>query len=254
LLAAGDEGTQLTWMDAAVNGRPVTPRHGKPVEVNALYYNALSLMARWARTLGQSQEASEYEQEAATVKSSFVRAFWNEARGCLYDVITPTGADRRLRPNQIFAVSLPFPLLSSPGARSVVSVVEAELMTPMGLRTLARGEPGYQPRYQGGPEQRDASYHQGVVWPWLLGPFIDAYLFAFGRNPEPLTHCRGLLRGLEAHLSEGCLGTVAEIFEAEPPYRAVGAPAQAWSVAEVLRILRVQLPDAKPLPNAQSAL
>jgi predicted glycogen debranching enzyme len=252
LLSAGDEGTQLTWMDAKVNGQVITPRNGKPVEVNALYYNALRLMAQWAKKFGEAEQATIYEQHAAVVESSFADAFWNESRGCLYDVITPRGPDPRLRPNQIFAVSLPFPLLSATQRRSVVRVVEAELLTPVGLRTLARGELGYRPHYLGGPVERDSAYHQGVVWPWLLGPFIRAYLRAFARNPQTLWYCRGLLHGLEEHLGQACLGTISEIFEAESPFRPVGAPAQAWSVAELFQVLTAELSESdetsKPKP------
>ena len=241
LLIAGGEGTQLTWMDAKVEGRVVTPRHGKPVEVNALYYNALRLMAQWARSLEAPQDAAKYELEAATVKDSFEAKFWNEERQCLYDVLTPTGPDPRLRPNQLFAVSLPFQLLAPARRVAVVRAVEAALLTPVGLRTLARGDPGYVPHYGGGAVERDGAYHQGVVWPWLLGPFIRAYLRVFGNSVTNVGYCRGLLRGLEKHLEEACLGTVSEIFEPEAPHRPVGAPAQAWSVAELLQVLRVDL-------------
>ena len=244
LLVAGGEGTQLTWMDARVNGRVITPRHGKPVEINALYYNALRLMGNWARAFGEAENAAVYEQDAAIVKRSFADAFWNEQRNCLHDVITPSGPDPRLRPNQIFVVSLPFQLLAPPQRAAVVRAVQAELLTPMGLRTLARGEPGYIPHYRGGVVERDSAYHQGAVWPWLLGPYIRAYLRAFGNSAENVAHCRTLLRRLEQHLNEACLGTVSEIFEAEPPYRPAGAPAQAWSVAELLHVLMVDLSSA----------
>jgi predicted glycogen debranching enzyme len=245
LLVAGGEGTQLTWMDAKVNGRVITPRHGKPVEINALYYNALRLMGQWARALGETENAASYEERAAIVRRSFAGAFWNGQRNCLYDVITPGGPDPRLRPNQIFAVSLPFQLLKPPQRAEVVRAVEAELLTPVGLRTLARGEPGYLPHYRGGVVERDNAYHQGAVWPWLLGPYIRAYLRAFGNSAENVSHCRNLLRRLEQHLNEACLGTVSEIFEAEPPYRPAGAPAQAWSVAELLHLLKVDLVAAE---------
>jgi glycogen debranching enzyme len=245
LLVAGGEGTQLTWMDAKVNGRVITPRQGKPVEINALYYNALRLMGQWARALGETENAAAYEQRAAIVKRSFAGAFWNGQRNCLYDVITPDGPDPRLRPNQIFAVSLPFQLLEPPQRAAVVRAVEAELLTPVGLRTLARGEPGYLPHYRGGVLERDSAYHQGAVWPWLLGPYIRAYLRAFGNSAENVSHCRNLLLRLEQHLNEACLGTVSEIFEAEPPYRPAGAPAQAWSVAELLHVLKVDLVAAE---------
>jgi predicted glycogen debranching enzyme len=245
LLIAGGEGTQLTWMDAKVDGRVIIPRHGKPVEVNALYYNALRLMEQWARFLNELEDAAAYEREAAVVKRSFEGAFWNEERKCLYDVITPTGPDARLRPNQIFAVSLPFQLLAPARSVAVVRAVEAALLTPVGLRTLAPSEPGYLPRYRGGVAERDGAYHQGAVWPWLLGPFIRAYLRAFGNSAPNVAHCRGLLRGLEEHLSDACLGTISEIFEAEPPHRPVGAPAQAWSIAELLYLLMVDLAAAQ---------
>ncbi len=236
LLVAGGPGTNLTWMDARVDGQPVTPRHGKPVEVNALWYNALRLMEQWAGELRDAPGARRYGALSAQVEVAFDRAFWNSARGCLYDVLLPEGPDGRIRPNQVLALSLAFPLLSEQRRLLVLQRVEAELLTPVGLRTLARGEPGYQPYYRGGPAQRDAAYHQGLVWPWLLGPFIDAYRRLHGETQASRDHCRLLLRELEAHLDSGCLGSIAECFEAEAPFRPVGAPAQAWSVAELLRV------------------
>jgi len=237
LLVAGGPGTNLTWMDARVNGQPVTPRHGKPVEVNALFHNALRLMERWASGFGDAARSREYGALAARVGASFERAFWNSSKGCLHDVILPEGPDGRVRPNQILALSLAFPLLAEMRRLAVLRKVEAELLTPVGLRTLARGEPGYQPHYGGGPAERDAAYHQGLVWPWLIGPFVDAYLAVHGNSAETRKHCRGLLSGLERHLvEEGCLGSISECFEAEEPFRPVCAPAQAWSVAEVLRL------------------
>ena len=245
LLIAGGEGTQLTWMDAKVDGRVITPRHGKPVEVNALYYNALKLMEQWANSLNEREDAAAYGRDSAVVKRSFEAGFWNEERKCLYDVLTPTGPDSKLRPNQLFAVSLPFPLLAPAKRVAVVRAAEAALLTPLGLRTLAPEDPGYLPHYRGGVVERDSAYHQGAVWPWLLGPFIRAYLRAFGNSAANVAHCRSLLRGLEDHLADACLGTISEIFEAEPPYRPVGAPAQAWSVAEMLHLLRVDLATAQ---------
>jgi len=237
LLVAGGPGTNLTWMDARVNGQPVTPRHGKPVEVNALWYNALRLMEDWAGEFRNAVEAARYVELAQQVARSFDASFWNPNTGCLYDVLLPEGPDSRLRPNQLLALSLPFPLLDEARRLSVLRRVEAELLTPVGLRTLAPSEPGYQPDYRGGPSQRDAAYHQGLVWPWLLGPFVDAYLVVHGHTAAARSHCRALLAGLEARLfSQGCLGSVSECFEAEAPFRPVGAPAQAWSVAELLRL------------------
>jgi predicted glycogen debranching enzyme len=241
LLVAGDAGTQLTWMDAKVGDWVVTPRHGKPVEVNALWYGALRLLARWARERGEPAAARAWRARAARVGTSFQRAFWNPARGHLHDVVRPEGPDPRLRPNQLLAVSLPHSPLAPPLRRAVVDAVEAALLTPVGLRTLAPGEPEYRPRYRGGPRERDGAYHQGAVWPWLLGPFVRAWLRVHGRTPANVARCRALLDGLEPHLEEACLGQVSEIFEAEPPFGPAGAPAQAWSVAQLLELLLVDL-------------
>ena len=241
LLAAGEPGVQLTWMDARVGDRVITPRHGKPVEINALWYNALRLMALWGRALGDEPAASGFALEAGMVEGSFQRAFWNPERGCLYDVVGPN--DPSIRPNQLFAVSLPFPLLSAEQRKSVVRTAEKHLLTPYGLRTLASSEPGYVAHYGGGPAERDGAYHQGTVWPWLLGPYVRAYLDAFGRSDQTRQHCRGLLRQLELHLGDGCLGSISEVFDAEAPWRAGGAPAQAWSVAELIQILSVDLAE-----------
>jgi predicted glycogen debranching enzyme len=240
LLVAGGPGTQLTWMDARVGDRVVTPRHGKPVEVNALWYNALRLMAEWGLALGDAG-ARDFDAEAERVAAAFARRFWNPQRGCLFDVLLPEGPDDRVRPNQLFALALPYPLLSPEQRRSVLNVVERELVTDVGLRTLARGEPGYVGRAGGNVAERDGAYHQGTVWPWLLGPYVRAYLRVEGRTPEALAHCRMLLRGLEPHLEEACLGTLGETFDGDAPHRPAGAPAQAWSVAEVLALLLGEL-------------
>ena len=244
LLAQGEPGVQLTWMDARVGERVVTPRHGKPVEINALYYNALRLMSLWTHACGDAESAASYASEADAVERSFEQAFWNPERRCLYDVVGPDGRpDPSIRPNQIFALSLPFPLLRPDQQQDVVRAVEEKLLTPYGLRTLAPGEPEYASRYGGNPAERDGAYHQGTVWPWLLGPFIRAYLVAFGRTPETLARCRDLLAPLEAHLDQACLGNVSEVFDAEPPHRPGGCPAQAWSVSELLRVLAVDLAE-----------
>src|SRR5262249_46968489 len=240
LLTQGEPGAQLTWMDAKVGDRVITPRHGKPVEINALYYNALRLMSLWTHACGDARGAESFAREADAVERSFEQAFWNPGRDCLYDVIGPDGRpDPKLRPNQIFAVSLPFPLLRAERRKAVVRAVEANLLTPYGLRTLAPGEPEYEARYGGGPAERHRAHHQGTVWPWLLGPFVRASLAAFGRTPQTLARCRELLAPLEEHLDEACLGSVSEVFDAEPPHRPGGCPAQAWSVSELLRVLTV---------------
>jgi predicted glycogen debranching enzyme len=240
LLSAGKEGTQLTWMDAKVGDWVVTPRHGKPVEINALWHGALSLMAEWAGELGDAAASKLYQADADRVRDSFRANFWNPSRQCLYDVLRPEGAIAKLRPNQIFAVSLPYGLLEPEQQQAVVRVVERELLTPVGLRTLEREDPEYKPRYQGSGLERDGAYHQGTVWPWLMGPYIDAYLTAFGKTADTLNYCRGLLEDMEDESRQhGCLGSVAEIYDADEPRRPRGCPAQAWSVAEIMRV-RIQ--------------
>ncbi|HML17880.1 MAG TPA: amylo-alpha-1,6-glucosidase [Bryobacteraceae bacterium] len=220
-------GAQLTWMDTRY-----TPRAGKPVEINALWHGALSLMARWAGELGDAR-ARAFREEAETIRDSFRAKFWNPERACLYDC----AGDPRLRPNQIFAVSLPFGLLERRQQQAAVRAVHRELLTPLGLRTLEPGDPDYKARYAGGPDERDAAYHQGTVWPWLMGPFVDAYLTACGASEKNLAYCRGLAGTLEAQAArQGCPDSIAEIYDAEPPHRARGCPAQAWSVAEIARV------------------
>jgi glycogen debranching enzyme len=229
LLRAGDSGTQLTWMDAKIGDRVITPRHGKAVEINALWHAALCLMGEWGD--------EDCRAESLRVRESFRKAFWNADRQCLYDVLHEVGAVAKLRPNQIFAVSLGNDLLEASQQQAVVRIVERELLTPVGLRTLERSDPDYKPRYEGGPVERDEAYHQGTVWPWLLGPFVDAYLMAFGRTPETLEYCRGLVRQLDQEAARGpLLGSIAEIYDAEEPRYGRGCPAQAWSVAEAQRL------------------
>lgn len=239
LLAAGEAGVQLTWMDAKIGDWIVTPRIGKAVEVNALWYNALRIMATFAAHFDTYARKTDYQYAAAQVKAGFQR-FWNDMRGCLYDVIDgPEGkpghdgqnADDRLRPNQLFAVSLPHSPLEAAQQKSIVDICARELLTSHGLRSLARGEPGYAPRYQGSPLQRDSAYHQGTVWAWLIGPFIDAHFRVYQNK----TIAESFLQPLALHLSTSCIGNISEIFDAEPPFTARGCIAQAWSVAEVLR-------------------
>jgi glycogen debranching enzyme len=235
LLRAGNPGTQLTWMDAKVGDWVVTPRDGKPVEINALWHGALRLGAEWAEELGDAA-AADYRSEADCVRESFRAKFWNPARECLFDVIQHQGPVGKLRPNQIFAVSLPYDLLERDQQQSVVRMVERELLTPAGLRTLERSDPEYKERYVGSPVERDGAYHQGTVWPWLIGAFVDAYLAAFGRDVENLAYCRGLIERLERHALEGaCPDSIGEIYDGDEPHAPRGCPAQAWSVAEVAR-------------------
>jgi len=232
LIRAGEPGLQLTWMDAKVGDWVVTPRHGKAVEVNALWYNGLRSLADLWQRLGW--DGSEYGALAAKVSDGFVREFWNEACECLYDVVGER-KDGSIRPNQIFAVSLPFPALEGERAGSVVRTVQRMLWTPYGLRTLSPGSPGYRGAYAGDVAQRDGAYHQGTVWPWLMGPFVSAYVRVNGAAEGARTQAREFFSGLEAHLSEAGLGSVSEIFDGDPPHQPRGCIAQAWSVAELLR-------------------
>jgi predicted glycogen debranching enzyme len=233
LLRQGAPGYQLTWMDAKVGDWVVTPRRGKAVEINALWYNALCLLADWHRTLGHRNDSTRLDAEAARVRKEFNRRFWHEPAGHLFDVVDgENGDDAACRPNQVIAISLPHPVLARRHWQSVLRVVRAELLTPFGLRTLSPRHPDYQPRYYGDLRSRDAAYHQGTVWPWLLGPFIDAWQRAF---PADTGAAAEFLAAFEGHLSDGCVGSISEIFDAEPPYTPRGCVAQAWSVAELLR-------------------
>jgi predicted glycogen debranching enzyme len=245
LLAAGEPALALTWMDAKVNGRAVTPRIGKPVEVQALWINALAIGAHWSeRWDGLHRRAMR----------SFGQRFWNDAAGGLYDVVDadhrPGACDASLRPNQIFAVGgLPWSALEGARARAVVDLVEARLLTPCGLRSLAPGEPGYAPAYGGGVQERDGAYHQGTVWPWLIGPFVEAWLRVRG-DTEAARHeaRRRFLAPLLAHAERDGFGHLHELHDAEPPFTARGCPFQAWSLGELLRLEHGVL--ATPSPAA----
>jgi predicted glycogen debranching enzyme len=233
LLRQGAEGYQLTWMDAKVGDWVVTPRHGKAVEINALWYNALKLLEGWARRDNDPAAADRFAEQARRAYESFNRRFWYEAGGYLYDVVDgETGGDASCRPNQVFAISLPHPVLEQSRWRAVLSVVKERLLTPVGLRSLDPGHPDYKPIYSGDLRARDAAYHQGTVWTWLIGPFIDAWLKTF---PERRTEAASFLAAFDEHLGEACIGSISEIFDAAPPYTPRGCIAQAWSVAEVLR-------------------
>jgi predicted glycogen debranching enzyme len=240
LLRAGAAGTQLTWMDARVGDRVVTPRVGKPVEVQALWLNALHA----APSLGIRRD-----DLLERGRTSFARRFWNQAGGYLYDVVDPDHrpgeADAAFRPNQILAIGgLPAPLLGGERARRVVDAVETRLWTPLGLRSLAPGEPGYAPRYEGGVAERDGAYHQGTVWPWLAGPFVEAWVRVRGGTAAARRAARArFLEPLLARLDDAGLGHLPEIADADPPHRPRGCPFQAWSVAEALRLQEIVLRD-----------
>ncbi|HET9426679.1 MAG TPA: amylo-alpha-1,6-glucosidase [Gemmatimonadaceae bacterium] len=233
LLCQGAEGYQLTWMDAKVDGWVVTPRRGKAVEINALWYNALCNTARWTEMVRGIGTGSHYATLGARVHESFNRRFWNSQRGFLYDVIDGDEAESELcRPNQLFAVALENPVLARERWGAVLEVAREKLLTPVGLRSLAPGEPGYKERYFGDLRTRDAAYHQGTVWGWLIGPFVDAWLRL---HPGDRVGARRMLEGFMSHLDDFGIGSVAEIFDATEPYTARGCIAQAWSVAELAR-------------------
>jgi predicted glycogen debranching enzyme len=234
LLTQGEEGYALTWMDAKVGDWVVTPRRGKAVEINALWYNALRLLADWLRD-AQDPEADKLAAQAGKTRNSFNRRFWYAEGGYLYDVVDgENGDDPAFRPNQIFAIALEHSVLDREYWEAVVTAVHAKLVTPVGLRSLAPGEPEYKPRYFGDLRARDAAYHRGTVWAWLIGPFIDAWLKVY---PDDRATARHFLDGFEPHLAEAGIGTISEVFDAEPPFTPRGCIAQAWSVAEVLRCL-----------------
>jgi predicted glycogen debranching enzyme len=236
LLSAGEPGVQLTWMDAKIGDWVVTPRTGKPVEIQALWYNALRIMADIAAILGDEEKQDEYADMAEIARESFNGQFWNEAEQCLYDVVNGNGKDAAVRPNQIFAVSLPYTMVSDEKAEKIVEKVEAELLTPVGLRSLSPADPAYVPRYIGSPLERDSAYHQGTVWGWLIGPFLDSYRRVHPDNPTTRKRVSVILSGFETHLMQAMAGQVSEIFDAEAPFAPRGCPAQAWSVAELLRV------------------
>jgi predicted glycogen debranching enzyme len=229
LLYAGEPGVQLTWMDAKVGDWVVTPRIGKPVEVNALWYNALRSMADLARIV--DEDATELEELAEQIRRGFGR-FWNPAAGYCYDVLDgPQGHEAALRPNQLLAVSLPYSPLAMTHQKAVVDVCGRHLLTPHGLRSLARKERGYVGHYGGPPRDRDGAYHQGTVWAWLIGSFVAAHLRVYGDPGRARTYLEPLLRQLAGH----AVGSISEIFDGDAPFAPRGATAQAWSVAEVLR-------------------
>ena len=236
LLAQGAAGYQLTWMDAKVGDLEVTPRRGKAVEINALWYNALRLMEEWAATeLHDDAAATRYRGLADRVRDSFTARFWNERTGCLFDIVDgEDGNDDAIRPNQLFSISMPHPVLDPSRWEAVLEVVRERLLTPYGLRTLAPSDPDYQAQYFGDLRARDLAYHQGTVWPWLIGPYFDAWRRVY---PDRIDELRPTLISLGQHLASACVGSISEIFDAEPPFTPRGCCAQAWSVAEAARVL-----------------
>jgi predicted glycogen debranching enzyme len=231
LLTQGAGNLALTWMDAKVGDWVVTPRRGKPVEINALWYNAVRLLAQWQRSF--DRDAAHLDAVAERTRAAFNQRFWFEQGQYLYDIVDGEGGDdSSLRPNQIFSLALRYPVLEESRWRRIVDVVAERLLTPYGLRTLESGHRDFKAQYFGDLRARDAAYHQGTVWAWLIGPFIDAWLRAYpGRREE----ARALLAAFDGHLSDACIGTISEVFDASEPYAPRGCVAQAWSVAEVLR-------------------
>jgi predicted glycogen debranching enzyme len=233
LLRQGAPGYALTWMDAKVDDWVVTPRRGKAVEINALWYNALRLLETWLREASDENAARSIGELAERARQSFNRRFWFAQGNYLYDVVDgDQGEDNACRPNQLFAFSLKHPVLEEKYWKPVLELCRQKLVTPRGLRTLSPDHPDYKPKYFGDLRARDAAYHQGTVWPWLLGPFVDAWLKVY---PNDRAGARQFLDGLVPHLDEGCIGSINEIFDAEPPFTPRGCIAQAWSIAEILR-------------------
>jgi glycogen debranching enzyme len=241
-------------MDAKVGDWVVTPRRGKPVEIQALWYNALCIMEELARRFGDDAGQKRYRNMAAMANWAFNRLFWNEREGGLYDVVNGGPPDASIRPNQIFAVSLPYSMLSSDRARMVVEKVREHLLTPYGLRSLAPSDPQYRGRFTGGPIERDGAYHQGTVWAWLLGPFITAYMKVNGASDAARRQAADWLVPMKEHLSDAGLGHISEVFDGDAPYHPGGCIAQAWSVAEILRAHVEDVHLIRPRRQPQAAV
>lgn len=236
LLYAGQPGTQLTWMDAKIGDTVFTPRIGKPVEIQALWYNALRVVSGFSSEFNNEKNAERFDQMAEITRESFNGQFWNKRHECLFDVVDGESKDESIRPNQIFAVSLKHSMLDADRGRSVVDVVERELLTPFGLRSLSPNDISYRPHYYGSPYDRDSAYHQGTVWAWLIGPFIDAYRKTHSQDTKSNETVDMMLTSLKEHLDKMMVGSITEIFDAAEPHIPRGCAAQAWSVAELLRV------------------
>ena len=250
LLACGEAGVQLTWMDAKIGDWVVTPRTGKPVEIQALWYNALCILRDLAHEFGDSGPETFLGELARETKDSFNAQFWNADAGCLYDVINGEHRDATIRPNQVFAVSLHYGMLPAKKQRQIVEVVQRELLTPLGLRSLSPSDPSYRPRYKGGVLERDSAYHQGTVWPWLIGPYISAYVKVHKQSKEARRQAGLLLRPFEEHLRMVALGQISEIADADLPNEPRGCVAQAWSIGE---LLRAAVEDVYEIPRSAGA-
>jgi len=237
LIWQGEKGKALTWMDAVVNGKPVTPREGYAVEINALWYNAVCFVLELAKEFGDKKFVKEWENIPELTKKSFIEKFWIEDLMYLYDIVNDEIQDKSVRPNQIFATSLPYSLLNDEQKERVMAKVEKELLTNKGVRTLSPKNPLYVGRYEGGQAERDNAYHQGTVWPWLLGHFIEGYIKIHGKNALPMA--KKVIDNFKDDMREYGLCSVAEIYDGDPPYKPKGSISQAWSVAEILRIIQM---------------
>jgi predicted glycogen debranching enzyme len=239
LLVAGEGTVQLTWMDARIGDEAITPRHGKAVEINALWFNALTILAGFERRWGNETTAQLLDARAGNVRVRFTQLFREGDHLC--DVVNGDERDTSLRPNQLFAISLPHPLIDGALATSVLAIVEEKLLTPFGLRSLSPDDPRFAATYSGGPADRDRVYHQGTVWSWLLGPYLTALVRV--RGARGVEEGRAIVEMFATHLDEACVGSISEIFDAMPPYAPRGCVAQAWSVGELLRAIAEDLSD-----------
>jgi len=233
LIYAGEPGKALTWMDAIVNGKPVTPRTGLQVEINALWYNAISFCLELAREAGDEKFIREWEPVAKMLPDAFINTFWDEEKGYLADFVNGDRKDWSVRPNMVFAVSMPYSMLDDGKMMSILEVVKNELLTPRGLRTLSPKNTFYKGKYYGNQKTRDEAYHQGTVWPWLFGHFAEGYLKLYKESGKE--YIRAIYEGFEEVMSEHGIGTISEVYDGDPPHTAGGTISQAWSVAELLR-------------------
>jgi predicted glycogen debranching enzyme len=253
LVSSHQPGQGTSWMDARVGNWVITARQGRPVELNALWYNAVCSTAELAERFGRHDRAKDLRDLAAAIKAGFNRRFWNEPAGCCYDVVIDNGFDPSVRPNQIFAVSLPFAVLSIDRHAAVVEKVKSELLTPLGLRTLSPADPGYQGKYGGGVTSRDRAYHNGSAYPWLLGPFVSAYLRVHGRSEPARREAAAFLRPAVEYLRGDGLGQICELFDGSAPQEPGGARASAPAVAEILRSYEEDVLDRVPAAAAATA-
>lgn len=237
LIYAGAPGKALTWMDAVVHGKPVTPRIGMPVEINALWYNAVAFCLDLATHANDKKFISQWKEYPALIKTSFIQTFWDESKGYLADVVDTSGADFSVRPNMVIATALDYDLLTPEMSKSILDIVQNELLTPKGLRTLSPKNINYKGIYEGSQEQRDEAYHQGTVWPWLLEPYSRGYLNL--HKQSGISHIKKILEGFEEEMTIHGVGTISEIYNGDPPHHPKGAISQAWSVAALLQMFKM---------------